>query len=367
MIEPFRIELPAGTIEDLHARLNANRWPLGVTDSGGLPVKEMREIVRYWVEQFDWPAQEAAINRLPHFMATCGGLRLHYIHARSPRPESTPLLLLHGWPGSFVEMLPIVPMLAESFHVIVPSLPGYGFSEAPALPGMSNSRIATLCAELMTLLGYDRFVVQGGDWGAGIATWLALQCPARVMGIHLNYIPGSYQPFVEDSLSAEETSFLRQCAEWLDEEGAYGHLQRTRPLTLGYALSDSPVGLAAWIIEKFREWADPRSAIPLDAILTNITIYWATNTIASSMRLYLESARTPLRFGRGERVGVPCGIARFPLEAPFPPRAWIERAYDVVHWTQMPRGGHFAALEAPDLLSQDLKEFVTTLPGGNTP
>ena len=363
MIEPCRVELPAGTIEDLHARLKATRWPQGVTDSGGMTVAEMRELTRYWLEQFDWRANEAAINSLPHFTATCGGLRVHFIHTRSMRVKATPLLLLHGWPGSFVEMLPMLPMLAESFHVVVPSLPGYGFSEAPASPGMSNARIASLCAELMTLAGYERFVVQGGDWGAGIATWLALRHPGRVMGIHLNYIPGSYRPFVKNVPSAAETSFLRQCEEWSDKEGAYGHLQRTRPLTLAYGLSDSPAGLAAWIVEKFREWADPKSAIPLDAILTNVTIYWATNTIASSMRLYLESARTPLRFGSGERVIVPCGVARFPLEAPFPPRAWVERVYNVVQWTHMPRGGHFAALEAPDLLAQDLKSFVASLPG----
>jgi hypothetical protein len=210
----------------------------------------------------------------------------------------------------------------------------------------------------MTVLGYDRFVVQGGDWGAGIATWLAVRFPSRVVALHLNYIPGSYAPFVEGAPSAEEASFLRQRAQWSDEQGAYGHVQRTRPFTLGYALSDSPAGLAAWIVEKFREWADPRSAIPLDVILTNVTIYWATNAIASSMRLYLESARTALRFELGERVRVPCGIARFPYEAPFPPRTWIERAYDVVHWTDMPQGGHFAALEAPERLAADVIEFV---------
>jgi pimeloyl-ACP methyl ester carboxylesterase len=358
MIEPFRVEVPSETMTSLRERLHATRWPGGVSDSGGIPLGEMRDIARYWLEEFDWPAQERDINRFPHFRAEIGDLRLHYIHMKSARPDATPLLLLHGWPGSFVEMLSIVPMLAGSFHVVVLSLPGYGFSDAPSSAGMSNERIAALCAELMTVLGYDRFAVQGGDWGAGIATWLAVRFPSRVIAIHLNYIPGSYAPFVDGAPTDEEASFLRQRAQWSDEQGAYGHVQRTRPLTVGYALSDSPAGLAAWIVEKFREWADPRSAIPLDVILTNVTIYWATNTIASSMRLYLESARTPLRFGRGERVRVPCGIARFPYEAPFPPRTWIERAYDVAHWTDMPRGGHFAALEAPERLASDVIEFV---------
>jgi pimeloyl-ACP methyl ester carboxylesterase len=358
MIEPFHIEVPAETIRDLRDRLRATRWPGGVSDGGGVPLNEMRDVVRYWLEEFDWPAREQDLNRLPHFRAELGGLRLHYLHIKSARPDARPLLLLHGWPGSFVEMLAIVPMLTQSFHVVVPSLPGYGFSDAPSSAGMSNERIAALFAELMSVLGYDRFVVQGGDWGAGIATWLSVRFPSRVVALHLNYIPGSYAPFVEGAPSAEEASFIRQRAQWSDEQGAYGHVQRTRPFTVGYALSDSPAGLAAWIVEKFREWADPRSPIPLDVILTNITIYWATNTIASSMRLYLESARTPLRFERDERVRVPCGIARFPYEAPFPPRAWIERAYDVVHWTDMPQGGHFAALEAPERLASDVIEFV---------
>ncbi|HEV8578062.1 MAG TPA: alpha/beta fold hydrolase [Thermoanaerobaculia bacterium] len=363
MIEPFRPTVAPEVISDLHVRLRATRWPRGVVDSGGVPLSDLREIVRYWVEELDWPQREREINRLPHFLADVGGLRLHFIHAKSPRPDARPLLLLHGWPGSFVEMLEIVPLLAEEFHVVVPSLPGYGFSEAPTAAGMSNARIADLFAELMTLLGYDRFAAQGGDWGAGIATWLAVRFPSRVAGIHLNYIPGSYAPFVEGEPSAEEAASLRRRDRWIDEDGAYGHVQRTRPLTLGYALSDSPAGLAAWIVEKFREWADPRSAIPLDRILTNVTIYWATNTITSSMRLYQESSRTPLRFERGERVPVPCGIARFPREAPFPPRSWIERAYDVVHWTDMPQGGHFAALEAPEALAEDVVKFLRGLDG----
>jgi pimeloyl-ACP methyl ester carboxylesterase len=321
----------------------------------------MREVVRFWLEEFDWSEQQREMNLFPHFMADVGGVRLHYIHVISSNPSATPLLLLHGWPGSFVEMLTIVPMLARRFHVVVPSLPGYGFSAAATAAGMSNARIASLCAELMQLLGYDGFAVQGGDWGAGIATWMSMRNPTRVTALHLNYIPGSFAPFVEGDPSEEEAAFIRDRATWIDEHGAYGHVQRTRPLTLGYALSDSPAGLAAWIVEKFREWADPRSPVPLKAILANITIYWATNTIASSMRLYLESTRTPLRFQRGERVPVPCGIARFPYEAPFPPRSWIERAYQVVHWSEMPRGGHFAALEAPEALAGDVVQFVDGL------
>jgi pimeloyl-ACP methyl ester carboxylesterase len=358
MIEPFHIDVPSEIIADLRDRLRATRWPAGVVDSGGVSLEAMREVVRYWSEDFDWPSQQTAINRVPHFRWAHDDHRLHYIHCRSANADAMPLLLIHGWPGSFVEMLSIVPLLTGAFHIVIPSLPGYGFSDPPSTAGMSNARIAELLAQLMAVLGYERFAAQGGDWGAGVATWLAMRFRSRVIGIHLNYVPGSYAPHVAGAPSAEEAAFLRERARWADEQGAYGHVQRTRPLTLAYALSDSPAGLAAWIVEKFREWADPGSAIPLNTLLTNITIYWATNTIASSVRLYLESVRTPLRFEPSERVRVPCGIARLPFEAPFPPRSWIERAYDVVHWTEMPRGGHFAALEAPDLLADDVTVFL---------
>jgi pimeloyl-ACP methyl ester carboxylesterase len=360
MIEPFEISVPESTLADLRERLRATRWPAGVGEGGGVSRVEMQEVVRYWLEEYDWGAQQRAMNRLPHFRVTIDGQRLHFLHLRSASPDAIPLLLLHGWPGSFVEMLAIAPLLAPAFHVVVPSLPGYGFSDPPSSSGMSNARMAELFAQLMTTLGYEKFGAQGGDWGAGIATWLAVKFPSRLIGIHLNYIPGSYAPTIEGPLSPEEEAFLGERAEWLEDQGAYGHVQRTRPLTLAYGLSDSPVGLAAWIYEKFQEWADPGSALSLDAILTNVMIYWVTNTISSSVRLYLESARTPLRFAPGERLVVPCGVARFPQEAPFPPRAWVERVYDVKRWTEMPRGGHFAAFEEPDLLAQVVGSFFDT-------
>lgn len=362
MIEPFRVRVPSATLADLQTRLRMSRWPRGVTDTGGIPLAEMEAISHYWVSDYDWAAHEKEMNRLPHFQALCSGnLRLHFIHTTTGRSDSIPLLLLHGWPGSFVEMLSLVPHLADSFHLIIPSLPGFGFSDASASPGMSNERIASLMAELMTQLGYDRFAVHGGDVGAGIATWLARRFPERIHCIHLNYIPGSYTPSVTAAPSDEESAFLRLRSDWAQAHGGYAHIQATRPLTLAYALSDSPSGLAAWIVEKFREWADPRSTIPLDTILTNVTLYWITNSIASSMRLYLESGSSPLAFGEGERMQVPCGIARFPHELPFPPRSWVERAYNVTHWTEMPQGGHFAALEEPVRLAEDIATFLQTV------
>jgi len=352
-MQPFPIAVPAPTLDDLRRRLADTRWPTGVTDSGGVPLDDAKEFIRYWRDDFDWRAYEARINAFHHFKLN----GLHFIHEKSGRP---PIVLLHGWPGSFVEFLRVIPLLAESFDVIVPSLPGFGFSDPPSAPGVSNREIARMICDLMTHLGYDRFAVQGGDWGAGVSTWLAREHPERLTAMHLNYIPGSYAPHADDP-TEEEQQFLRDCDQWVAEEGAYGHVQKTRPLTLAYALADSPAGLGIWIWEKFREWADPRSNVALDDILANITIYWATNTIASSMRLYLESSKTPLRFAKGERLTTPCAIAHFPMEAPFPPRSWIERVYNVKRWSELPVGGHFAALEQPELMAEDILDTMTSL------
>ncbi|HJW94491.1 MAG TPA: epoxide hydrolase [Thermoanaerobaculia bacterium] len=334
-------------LDDLRRRLSDVRWPAGVTDSGGVPLAEAKEFVRYWRDDFDWRAQEQRIAAFHHHKRN----GIHFIHEKSGRP---PLVLLHGWPGSFLEFLRVIPLITDTFDVIVPSLPGYGFSDPPFVPGTSNREIANQICGLMTLLGYDQFAVQGGDWGAGISTWIARDHPERLTAMHLNYIPGSYAPHAEN-LTDDEQQFLRDAADWEHEFYAYGHVQKTRPLTLGYALADSPAGLGLWIWEKFREWADPRSNLPLDDILANITLYWATNTITSSMRLYLESTKTPLRFAQGERLATPCAVAHFPLEAPFPPRSWIERVYSVQHWSEFDAGGHFAAMEQPEAFAEDLK------------
>ena len=356
MIERYSIAVSSSQLEDLRRRLGGTRWPTGVTDSGGVPLNDAQGFVRYWREDFDWSRHERRINAFHHFKSN----GIHFIHEKRGRP---PLVILHGWPGSFVEMLTIIPLLTDSFDVIVPSLPGFGFSDPPTSSGASNRHVAGSIADLMTLLGYEKFAVQGGDWGAGIATWLSREYPERLTAMHLNYIPGSFAPHAGEP-SSEERQFMRERDDWVAESGAYGHVQKTRPLTLGYGLSDSPAGLGLWIWEKFREWSDPKSNVSLDDVLTNITLYWVTNTIASSMRLYLESAKTPLRFAAGERLSTPCAIARFPLEAPFPPRSWIERVYDVQRWSEFPVGGHFAALEQPKLLAEDVKSFFGSRPTG---
>ncbi|HUM13754.1 MAG TPA: epoxide hydrolase [Myxococcaceae bacterium] len=379
-IEPFRANVPDVVLADLRERLAGTRWPepvAGVGWSEGVDQDWLRRVVTYWESRFDWRVQEARLNGLPQFLVPVDGTRIHCIHMKGRGPRPLPLVITHGWPGSVFEMLQLVPLLADpaahggspqdAFDVVVPSIPGYGFSDRPTSPGMSNAAVADLWIGLMERLGYPRFAAQGGDWGAGISTWAARNAPDRVLALHLNYIPGSFRPWVEDeaTLSAEERGFLADKAAWSEEEGAYGHMQATRPGTLGFALTDSPVGLAAWILEKVRTWSDcdgdVESRFSLDELLANVTLYWVTNTAASSLRLYRESKLTPLQLGPGERIRVPMGFARFPLEAPSPPRRWVERGYEVRRWTEMPRGGHFAAWEEPELLAQDIREFFRPL------
>jgi len=281
--------------------------------------------------------------------------------------------LFHGWPGSFLEMLKLVPRLtdpashggdpADSFDVIVPSLPGFGFSSRPTERGMNTARMADLFATLMSELGYERFASHGGDFGAGVSSWLGRRHAARIIGLHLNYIPGSYRPGLQPSgaLSREEQQFLADANRWEEEFGAYDHIQFRTPQTVAYGLNDSPAALAAWILEKFRDWADCdcdlEKRFTWDELLANVTLYWMSETIHSSCRLYFEMRTAPLHLAPGERIEVPCGIAHLPKEAPFPPRTWIERGYNVQHWTESASGGHFAAMEEPEALAADIREF----------
>ena len=288
-----------------------------------------------------------------------------------------PLILTHGWPGSFAEMLQIIPLLthpaahgfdaADSFDVVAPGLPGFGFSDKPANEGMNAYRVAGIWIDLMRALGYDRFAAQGGDLGAGVSTALGLRHSPHMIGIHLNFIPGSYRPHIaaDTVLTPAEQEFAARAAQWRDQNGAYAHLQGTRPQTPAYALNDSPAGLAAWILEKFREWSDCGgdlySRFSRDELLTNVTLYWMTETISSSFRMYYENRRAPLHFAEGDFVHSPCAIACFPKEIAIPPRTWVERGYNVQRWTEMPRGGHFAAAEEPVLLADDIRAFFRNL------
>jgi len=369
-VEPFCVHVEQSVLDDLKNRLARTRWPDELAGSGwelGIEASYMRELVRYWSEEFDWPTQQAALNRFSHFRAEVGGLRIHFIHEKGESAGAMPLILTHGWPGSFFEMTRILPMLThpsryggdarDAFDVVVPSLPGFGFSDAATAAGMNTWRIADLWAELMAGLGYERFGCQGGDFGASVSTALGLNHPGRIIGLHLNYIPGSYQPPDPSNPTAEERQFLADAERWWDSDGAYAHVQRTTPQTVAYALNDSPAGLAAWIVEKFVKWGDPARPFSPDELLTNVMIYWSTQTIHSSVRLYFENRLRPMHFRPDHFVGVPCGVARFPLEEPFPPRSWIERGYRVDRFTAMSRGGHFAALEEPELLAEDIRAF----------
>jgi pimeloyl-ACP methyl ester carboxylesterase len=361
-IEPFRIAIPKTAVGELHARLRSTRWPNGVIDrTGGYPVDEAKRLVSRWTDSFDWYEQEGKLNALPQYLVTVGDHRIHTVHMRSVDSEGAPVLLLHGWPGTFVEMLALGSRLSIAHDVIAPSIPGFAFSSAVTNPGLSNRECAHVMAQLMDALGYDRYAVHGGDIGAGIATWIAWLYPERVVGLHLNFIPGSYAPPLDVPPTPEEQRFIELRNRWSSEAGGYAHVQRTRPLTLAYGLADSPVGLMAWVVEKFVEYCDPASRLPDEALLTNASIYWFTNTIASSIRIYLESRQSPLRFERGERLVTPTAIADFPFELPLPPRSWVERVYPVVRWSRMQAGGHFAALEQPDALSADIRAFLAQL------
>lgn len=380
-IRPFTVQIDDLAIEDLKQRLANTRWVPGVQGVGwdeGTDTGFLRRLLDYWQDGFDWPSQQARLNQLPQFVAELPGQTLHFIHQRGTGPAPLPLIITHGWPGSFVEMQAIVPLLADpgayggdpadAFDVVVPSLPGYGFSSAPSVPGTGPYEIAGLWAELMAGLGYDHFGAQGGDWGAGVSTWLAWRFAERVKGLHLNFVPGSYRPPLgadQDPISPDEQAFLDRAAQWSQQSGAYGQIQGTKPQSLAVGLNDSPAGLAAWITEKFQAWSDCHgdleSVVSMDALLTNISLYWYTGTIGSSFRMYLESRKRPLHFSAGQRVAAPLGIAQFPAELPMPPRSWVERVYNLQRWTTMAQGGHFAAMEQPQALAEDIRAFFRPL------
>jgi pimeloyl-ACP methyl ester carboxylesterase len=379
--EPFVIQIPDRVLTDLHRRIEATRWPDELEQAGweyGANLASMRSIAEYWRHRYDWRREEAALNRWPHYLISLEGLRIHFIHARGKGPAPLPLVITHGWPGSFVEMLKLIPLLTDpeahggrkedAFDVVVPSLPGYGFSDRPRERGMDPRRIAALWVRLMGELGYTSFGAQGGDWGSTISMALGLDYAQRMIGIHLNYIAGRFLlggTLNESPTDETATAYLKKLRAWWDIEGGYSHEQGTKPQTLSYGLNDSPVGLAAWILEKFRTWSDcdgdVESLFSRDELLTNVMIYWVTQTIHSSARLYYESRLQPLSLSPSHRVEPPVAVAVFPREIVMPPRSLAERGLNVVRWTEMPRGGHFAAMEQPERLAEDVREFFRPL------
>ncbi|MBR7971932.1 epoxide hydrolase [Burkholderia vietnamiensis] len=373
---PFNIEIPDHALADLRRRLRDTRVPLLTPAEPwqqGVDGAWLRDLTEYWAERFDWRAAEQALNRLPQFVADVGGQRVHFIHRRGAGPNPYPLVITHGWPGSVFEFDALIERLCDpaafggdpldAFDVVVPSLPGFLFSPPPAAPGVAAFQVADCWAALMAGLGYRRFGAQGGDLGAAVSIALGARHPGVVDGIHLNYLPGSYEPASDAAapLTDEEQAFVRARAEWAALEGGYAHLHMTRPQTLAAALNDSPAGLAAWIAEKFRAWSDCDGDVARrfshDTLLTGISLYWFSACIGSSMQMYWENRLQPMRFAAGQRVTVPIAFARFPKEISRPPRSWVERVFDVVQWTDMPSGGHFAAMEEPDLLADDIRRF----------
>ncbi len=379
---PFTIDVDEAALVDLRQRLSLARWPDDIRGGAwvdGVPADVLRRFVDHWRDRFDWRASERRINRLPQFLMEVRGLKVHFLHVKGVDADSRPLVLTHGWPGSFVEMLGIVPMLTDpannglpgcrSFDVVVPSLPGFAFSQAPRHPGTNSRVVATMWHELMAALGYPRYFAQGGDIGSGVSTWMARQHPDAVRALHLNFISGSYQPpsgASERVLSAAESAWKNARDEWAQREGGYSHIQATKPQTLAYALTDSPVGLAAWMLEKFFAWSDGGPDLldrfDIDELLTNVSLYWFSGNVASSLRIYKENSAQPLHFAPGERVVPPLCFASFPKEIVNPPKEWVERVFDVARWSVMPAGGHFAALEQPALLARDIHEAFAAFP-----
>jgi pimeloyl-ACP methyl ester carboxylesterase len=378
VIAPFRIQVPDAELEDLRRRLRSTRWPdrEAVEDwSQGVPLAYVQDLCGYWADRYDWRATEARLNAVPQFRVELDGLGIHFIHVRSPQSEALPLVLTHGWPGSVIEFLKVIGPLADpvahggdaadAFHVVCPSLPGYGFSDKPTRTGWGVERIAAAWTRLMASLGYERYGAAGSDWGTSISTLVAAHDPGHVAGIHLIPPLVSPDPATLDDLTEREREALgslEHAAEW---DSGYSKEHSTRPQTIGYALADSPSALCAWIVEKFWAWTDcdghPENAVSRDELLDNLMLYWIARAGASSARLYWESIRQvdewisgPLR----DTVAVPAGCSIFPKEIQRPSRRWAERRFtDIRHWNELDRGGHFAALEQPELFVNELRAF----------
>jgi microsomal epoxide hydrolase len=376
---PFTLRVPDETLADLRARLDRVRWPDEAPGAGwahGTSLAYLKELVAYWRDRYDWRMHERRLNGWRQFTAPVGAIDIHFIHEPGVGPAPLPLLLSHGWPGSIVEFERIIPMLtdparfggdpADAFTVVAPSLPGYTLSFQPGQPRFGVVEIADLFAALMTdVLGYRRFAAQGGDWGAFVTSYLGAAYPDRLVGIHLNLLAVRRDQAPPATLTEEEKTYIEELAHWMREETGYMQIQGTRPQTLAYGLTDSPVGLAAWIVEKFRGWSDCGGDVERrfskDILLTNVMLYWVTGAIGSSFWPYYARAHSAWPISERRPVRVPTAYASFPREILHPPRSWAERVYDIRRWTAMPAGGHFAALEEPEALAADVRAFFRPL------
>jgi epoxide hydrolase len=376
-IKPFHIDIPQADLDDLHRRLDATRWPdelPGVDWQYGVPLDYLKDLTEYWRTSYDWRTHEKQLNDLPHHTTEIDGQNIHFVHVRSPEPNALPLLLTHGWPGSFIEFTDLIGPLtdptthggdpADAFHLVIPSLPGFGFSGPTHDTGWHTRRIAKAWAELMHRLGYHRYGAQGGDFGALITPDLGRVDPEHTIGLHVNAATVGFIPFsppADDELTDLERARWTRQQRFMTDGNAYFQLQATRPQTIAYALTDSPTGQLAWIIEKFKEWTHPVDTLPdqiidRDRLLTNITIYWLTGTANSAARIYYENTHS------GEwpyRTEIPTGVAAFAEDLPI--RRYAEQTNNITHWTDFDTGGHFAALETPDLLTTDMRQFFRGL------
>ncbi len=371
-IKPYSIDVPQSEVDDLHRRLSMTRWPDELSGAGwsyGAPLEYVKGLAEHWATRYDWRKWERQLNELPQFITSIDGQDIHFVHLRSKEPNALPLLITHGWPGSVVELIKVIEPLADpvrfggnpadAFHVVAPSIPGYGFSGPTHEAGWDVKRIAAAFSELMARLGYDHYGTQGGDWGSVISRQLGLMHPEHVIGSHYNTLAAtpSGDPDEMKLLTDKERSFLERGQRFQQQGSAYYMIQGSRPQTLAYGLTDSPAGLLAWMSEKFSEWADPASVIDRDQMLTNISVYWFTETVNSAARLYAEFGRSGSGWGKVEPSNVPAGVAQFPYEI-FPPiRRFAERSNNIVHWTEFEEGGHFAAMEQPELLIGDVRAF----------
>jgi len=380
MITEFKCQIPQTAIDDLKLRISQTRWTDEIKDSGwkyGASLSYLKELAEYWLNEFDWRKVENKINQYPNYIAEIEGNKIHFLHIKGKGKISVPLIITHGWPGSFLELCKLIdPLTADpafSFDLIIPSIPGFGFSEKITSPGCNLWFISELWSKLIKKLGYQKVIAQGGDFGAGISTALALKHPENMLGLHLNYMHSSYFPFLSqtEQLTEDEIQYQKKAADWYIKEGAYSHQHRTKPLTLGHALNDSPVGLCGWIVEKFYGWSDCNgnieSVFTKEELLSNISLYWFTKTIHSSIRLYNETTLAPLHFLKNDFIHTPVGIARFRKEEPFPPRRFIERGFNIQQWTDIASGGHFAAMEQPLSLANDIIQFAKSLEPYNQP
>ncbi|MBM4268005.1 MAG: epoxide hydrolase [Deltaproteobacteria bacterium] len=368
-VTPFRIAIPDAQLEDLRRRLAATRWPNAeVVDdwSQGIPLAYTQEVCRYWEKEYDWRKREARLNEFPQFRTEIDGLGIHFIHVRSPRADALPLVITHGWPGSVVEFLKVIRPLADpashggdaadAFHVVCPTLPGYGFSDKPAKPGFNVQKIADLWSQLMVRLGYDRYVAQGGDWGSMVTTMIGIQDTKHCAAIHTNMPIAPPDPETMSSLTDKEQAAIAGFMHYQEWDSGYSKQQSTRPQTLGYGLADSPAGQAAWILEKFWAWTDcnghPENALSRDEMLDNIMLYWLPGAGASSARLYWESFRTPSL----DPVPAPTGCSIFPKEIFRTSRRWAEKRFpNLIYFNELEKGGHFAAFEQPELFVQEVR------------